>query len=115
MIAAMLSAVLRTAQVARVLAASTLGRLPLGAAPVALLLFARETLSIGAAGALGGVYPAGVAVGGPVLARVAARLRQPPVMLAGAAVSTAGFVLLASGVPLWAGLLAALLAGLGAP
>ncbi|MEV4133393.1 MFS transporter [Dactylosporangium sp. NPDC049742] len=111
----MLTVVLRTAQVARVLAASLLGRLPLGAAPVALLLFARETLSIGAAGALVGVYTAGVAVGGPVLARVADRFRQPPVMLAGAAVSTAGFVLLASGVPLWAALLAVLLAGLGAP
>ncbi|WP_238014256.1 MFS transporter [Dactylosporangium sp. AC04546] len=110
-----LRAVLRAAQVARVLAASTVGRIPLGAAPVALLLYARETLSIAAAGLLVGVYTAGLAIGGPVLARVADRLRQPPVMLAGAAVSTAGFVLLAQGVPLWASLLAALLAGLGAP
>ncbi|WP_432827236.1 MFS transporter [Dactylosporangium sp. CA-092794] len=109
------TAVLRAAQVARVLAASTLGRLPLGAAPVALLLYARETLSIGAAGLLVGVYTAGLAVGGPVLARIADRFRQPPVMLGGAAVSTAGFVLLAQGVPLWAAALAVLLAGLGAP
>ncbi|HTJ35752.1 MAG TPA: MFS transporter [Dactylosporangium sp.] len=110
-----ITAVLRAAQVARVLAASTLGRLPLGAAPVALLLYARESLSIGAAGLLVGVYTAGLAVGGPVLARIADRLRQPPVMLFGAAVSTAGFVVLAQGVPLWAALLAVLLAGLGAP
>ncbi|MEV6926080.1 MFS transporter [Dactylosporangium sp. NPDC051485] len=110
-----ISAVLRAAQVARVLAASTLGRLPLGAAPVALLLYARESFSIAAAGLLVGVYTAGLAVGGPVLARIADRLRQAPVMLAGAALSTAGFVVLAQGVPLWAALLSALLAGLGAP
>ncbi|WP_432988485.1 MFS transporter [Dactylosporangium sp. CA-233914] len=110
-----LSAVLRTAQVARVLAASCVGRLPLGAAPVALLLYARESFSIAAAGLLVGVYTAGLAVGGPVLARIADRLRQPPVMLAGAAVSTLGFVVLVQGVPLWAALCSALLAGLGAP
>src|SRR5258708_2660059 len=104
--------VLRAAQVARVLAASTLGRIPLGAAPVALLLYARETMSIGVAGLLVGVYTVGLAVGGPVLARIADRFRQPPVMLLGAAVSTAGFVLLAQGVALWAALLAVLLAGL---
>ncbi|MER7004462.1 MFS transporter [Dactylosporangium sp. NPDC000555] len=109
------SAVLRAAQVARVLAASTVGRLPLGAAPVALLLYARESLSIGAAGLLVGVYTAGLAVGGPVLARIADRFRQPPVMLGGAVVSTAGFAILAQGVSLWAAVLAALLAGLGAP
>lgn len=109
------SAVLRAAQVARVLAASCVGRLPLGAAPVALLLYARESLSIAAAGLLVGVYTAGLAVGGPVLARIADRFRQPPVMLAGAAVSTLGFVVLVQGVPLWAALLAGALAGLGAP
>jgi predicted MFS family arabinose efflux permease len=107
--------VLRAAQVARVLAASTVGRIPLGAAPVALLLYARETMSIGVAGLLVGVYTAGLAVGGPVLARIADRFRQPPVMLLGAAVSTAGFVLLAQGVARWVALLAVLLAGLGAP
>jgi MFS family permease len=110
-----LAAVLRAAQVARVLAASCVGRLPLGAAPVALLLYARESLSIAAAGLLVGVYTAGLAVGGPVLARIADRFRQPPVMLAGAAVSTLGFVIVVQGVPLWAALIAVLLAGLGAP
>jgi predicted MFS family arabinose efflux permease len=110
-----ITVVLRAPQVARVLAASTVGRLPLGAAPVALLLYARESLSIAVAGLLVGVYTVGLAVGGPVLARIADRLRQPPVMLAGAAGSTAGFVILAQGVPLWAALPAVLLAGLGAP
>src|SRR3954468_20264478 len=124
-----LSAVVRTAQVARVLAASCVGRLPLGArswppgggarlplgaAPVALLLYARESLSIGAAGLLVGVYTAGLAVGGPVLARIADRLRQPPVMPAAAALSTVGFVVLVQGVPRWAALVAGALAGLGA-
>ncbi|GAA3456495.1 hypothetical protein GCM10018962_83290 [Dactylosporangium matsuzakiense] len=110
-----ISAVLRAAQVARVLAASCVGRLPLGAAPVALLLYARESVSIAAAGLLVGVYTAGLAVGGPVLARIADRFRQPPVMLSGAALSTAGFVVLVQGVPLWAAAVAVALAGLGAP
>ncbi|MEV8511933.1 MFS transporter [Dactylosporangium sp. NPDC051484] len=110
-----ISAVLRAAQVARLLAASTIGRLPLGAAPVALLLYARESLSIGTAGLLVGVYTAGLAIGGPVLARIADRFRQSPVMLAAAAVSTVGFSILAQGVALWAAVLAVLLAGLGAP
>jgi predicted MFS family arabinose efflux permease len=108
--------VLRAAQVARLLGASLVGRVPLGAAPVALLLFARETWSIGAAGLLVGVYTVGLAVGAPVLARVADRWRQPPVMWAAAAVSTAGFAALAAlDPPLGLAVVAALLAGAGAP
>ncbi|GAA3278416.1 hypothetical protein GCM10020218_028430 [Dactylosporangium vinaceum] len=110
-----ISAVLRAAQVARVLAAGCIGRLPLGAAPVALLLYARESVSIAAAGLLVGVYTAGLAVGGPVLARIADRFRQPPVMLSGVVLSTVGFVVLVQGVPLWAAAVAVLFAGLGAP
>src|SRR5258706_9537546 len=72
-------------------------------------------MSIGVGGLLVGVYTVGRAVGGPVLAGIADGFRKPPVMLLGAAVSTAGFVLLAQGVALWAALLAVLLAGLGAP
>src|SRR5690348_13300201 len=89
------STVLRAAQVARLLGASLVGRVPLGAAPVALLLFARETWSIGAAGLLVGVYTVGLAVGGPVLARIADRWRQPPVMWGAVTVSTVGFAVLA--------------------
>ena len=111
-----LLAVLKAAQVARLLAASLVGRVPLASAPVALLLFARESWSIGAAGLLVGVYTVGLAVGGPVLARIADRWRQPPVMCAAVAVSTAGFVTLAAAdLPLGAAAVAALLAGAGAP
>ncbi|MDQ7910590.1 MFS transporter [Phytohabitans sp. ZYX-F-186] len=109
-------AVLRAAQVARVLAASTVGRIPLASAPVALLLFARERWSIGVAGLLVAAYTIGLAGGGPMLARVADRWRQPPVMLAGVAVSTSAFLALAAGgPPLGVAVPAALLAGAGAP
>ena len=108
--------VLRAAQVARLLGASLVGRVPLGAAPVALLLFARETWSIGAAGLLVGVYTVGLAAGGPVLARIADRWRQPPVMWGAVTVSTIGFAVLAGlSPPLGPALVAALLAGAGAP
>jgi predicted MFS family arabinose efflux permease len=109
-------AVLRAAQVARVLAASSVGRIPLAASPVALLLFARERWSIGIAGLLVGGYTIGVAAGGPMLARIADRWRQAPVMAVAVAVSTAGFLTLAGGgLPLGAAIPAALLAGAGAP
>jgi predicted MFS family arabinose efflux permease len=109
-------AVLRAAQVARVLAASTVGRIPLASSPVALLLFARERWSIGIAGLLVGAFTIGVAAGGPMLARIADRWRQPPVMAAAVAVSTAGFLTLAAGEPsLGIAVPAALLAGAGAP
>lgn len=109
-------AVLRAAQVARLLGASLLGRVPLGAAPVALLLFARETWSIGAAGLLVGVYTVGLAAGGPVLARIADRWRQVPVMWGAVAVSSVGFAVLAGLSPsLGPAVAAALLAGAGAP
>jgi MFS family permease len=108
--------VLRAPQVARLLAASLVGRVPLASTPVALLLFARERWSIGAAGLLVGVYTVGLAVGGPVLARIADRWRQAPVLWAAVAVSTAGFATLAAAAPpLGFAVAAALLAGLGAP
>jgi predicted MFS family arabinose efflux permease len=109
-------AVARAAQVARLLAASTIGRIPLAAAPVALLLFARERWSIGAAGLLVGVYTVGLALGGPLLARGADRWRQPPVMVAAVLASTVGFVALAAlRMPFAVAAVAALLAGAGAP
>lgn len=108
-------AVLRAPQAARVLTASLVGRLPLGAAPLALLVFARETMSLAAAGLLVGGYTAGVAVGGPVLARAADRWRQPPVMWLAVAVSSAGLLIVLSGPALPVVVLAAGLAGLGAP
>jgi predicted MFS family arabinose efflux permease len=109
-------AVLRTAQVARVLAASTVGRIPLASSPVALLVFARERWSIGIAGLLVAAYTIGLAIGGPMLARIADRWRQPPVMASAVTVSTAAFLALAAGhPPLGAAVVAALLAGAGAP
>ncbi|GAB2935617.1 MFS transporter [Micromonospora polyrhachis] len=107
--------VLRAPQTARVLGASLLGRLPQGAAPLALLIFARETMSLTVAGLLVAAYTAGMAVGQPLLARIADRWRQPPVLWSGVLVSTAGFVLTAAGAGLPATLLGAALAGLGAP
>jgi predicted MFS family arabinose efflux permease len=107
--------VLRSPFAFRVLAGSLIGRLPSGSAPLALLLFARETMSIAVAGLLVGAYTAGVAIGQPLLARMADRWRQPPVLWGGAAASTAGFLATAAHPALPGTLGAALLAGLGAP
>jgi predicted MFS family arabinose efflux permease len=107
--------VLRAPQVGRVLLGSLVGRLPLGAAPLALLIFARDTMSLAAAALLVAAYTAGVAVGGPALARAADRWRQPPVLWLAAVASSFGFGLVAAGLPVAGALPAAALAGLGAP
>ncbi len=109
-------AVLSRPSVPLVLVASQVGRLPLAAAPIALLLFARESLSLAVAAALVAVFTAGMAVGSPVLARAVDRWRQPPVLYGSAALSTVGYVIAANapGRPLVIGLGAAL-AGLGTP
>lgn len=108
-------AVLRTPRVVWVLAASLAGRIPLGSAPLALLLFARETMTIAMAGVLAGAYSAGMAVGQPMLSRMVDRWRQPPVVWAGAAVSTAGFLAIVAGPGPGVAVGAAFAAGLGAP
>jgi predicted MFS family arabinose efflux permease len=108
-------AVLRAPQTARVLAASLLGRIPLGAAPLALLVFARETVTLTVAGLLVGAFTAGTAVGQPVLARMADRWRQPPVLWLAVTASTTGFALTAASVNLPITVAAAALAGAGAP
>ncbi|GAB2575777.1 MFS transporter [Paractinoplanes abujensis] len=109
-------AVLRRPYVPLVLTASQVGRLPLAASPLALLLFARDSLSLAVAGALVAVFTAGMAVGAPVLARAVDRRRQPPVLYGSAALSTAGYLIAASapGRPLVIAAGAAL-AGLGTP
>jgi predicted MFS family arabinose efflux permease len=101
--------------VGRVLGASLLGRMPLGAAPLALLVFARDSMTITVAGLLVGAYTAGVAVGGPLLSRAADRWRQVPVLWAAVGVSTLGYVVTATGPPLPLALLSVVVAGLGAP
>lgn len=108
-------AVLRAPRVLRLITASLLGRLPLGCAPLALILFARESRSLAAAGLLVGSYTAGVAIGGPLLARAVDRWSQPPVMWAAMAGSTVGFLLVAVSLPLPVAAAAGVLAGLGAP
>ena len=121
------AAVLRAPQAARVLMASLLGRLPLGAGPLALLVFARETATLGAAALLVAAFTAGIAVGGPLLARSADRWRQPPVLWLAALASTLGYAVVVASSALSAGpspdgssavmlgAAGAALAGLGAP
>src|SRR6516164_4617141 len=106
--------VLRTPQAARVLTASLVGRLPLGATPLALLVFARDRMSLALAALLVAAFTAGVAVGGPALARAADRWRQPPVFWSAAAGSSLGYLAVVAGAgPL--PVVGAALAGLGAP
>jgi predicted MFS family arabinose efflux permease len=108
-------AVLRAPRAARVLGASLLGRLPLGAGPLALLVFARERLSLGSAAVLVAAFTAGIAVGGPLLARAADRWRQAPVLWLAVAGSTLGYALVAGSTAVAVGAVGAALAGLGAP
>src|SRR5690242_4399174 len=109
-------AVLRRPYVPLVLTASQIGRLPLGAAPLALLLFARESVSLAVAGALVAVFTAGMAVGAPVLARAVDRRRQPPILYGSALLSAAGYLLVAlSGGHAGLIVAGAALAGLGTP
>jgi predicted MFS family arabinose efflux permease len=69
-----LLALLRRPEVARLLLATTAGRLPLGMVPLALVLFARGAgLDFGAAGSLAAAWSVGFAVGTPVLSRTADR------------------------------------------
>jgi predicted MFS family arabinose efflux permease len=109
-------AVLRAPQVPLVLVASQAGRLPLASAPLALLLFARQSLSLTLAGLLVGVYTAAMAAGAPLLARSVDRWRQPPVLYGSAVLSGAGFCAVAFGhghpVPT---LIGAAVAGFGTP
>jgi predicted MFS family arabinose efflux permease len=107
--------VLRAPQAARVLGGSLVGRLPLGAGPLALLVFARETMSLGAAALLVAAYTAGVALGGPALARAADRWRQPPVLWLATITSTLGYALVIAVPSVGVAVAAAALAGLGAP
>ena len=108
--------VLRRPYVPLVLTAAQIGRLPLAASPLALLLFARESLSLVVSGALVAVFTAGMAVGAPVLARAVDRWRQPPILYGSALLSAVGYLIAAQapGRPLMIGLGAAL-AGLGTP
>lgn len=110
------SAVLRAPQVPLVLIASQVGRLPTAAAPLALLLYARQSVSLAVAGIVVAVFTAGMAVSAPLLARSVDRWRQPPVLYGAASLSGIGYLVaaLSSGRPAVL-LTGALLAGLGTP
>jgi len=109
-------AVLRARRVLLLLVAGLIGRLPLGSAPLALLLYARQSLSLSTAGLLVAAYTAMMAVSAPLLARGVDRWRQPPILYGSATVSGAGFVAVAfSGGHLPITLAGAALAGLGTP
>lgn len=109
-------AVLRAPQVLLVLTASQVGRLPLAAAPLALLIHARQAHSLALAGLTVAVYTAGMAVSAPLLARTVDRWRQPPVLWGSAVLSAVGFLVVASaGHRLPYALAGAVVAGLGTP
>jgi predicted MFS family arabinose efflux permease len=102
--------------VLRVLVSSQVGRIPLASAPLALLLFARQSQGMVAAGLLVSGYTAGTAASAPMLARAADRWRQPPVLWASAVASAAGFALVvAAGHAFGLAVLGAVVAGAGAP
>ena len=109
-------AVLRAPQVLLVLTASQVGRLPLAAAPLALLIHARQAQSLTLAALIVAVYTAGMAVSAPLLARTVDRWRQPPVLWGSALLSAAGFLTVVSaGEHLPYALAGAAVAGLGTP
>jgi predicted MFS family arabinose efflux permease len=110
------SAVLRAPQVPLVLIASQVGRLPTAAAPLALLLHARQSVSLAVAGIVVAVFTAGMAVSAPLLARSVDRWRQPPVLYGAASLSGIGYLVAAlSNGRSTVLLTGALLAGLGTP
>jgi predicted MFS family arabinose efflux permease len=110
------SVVLRAPQVPLVLIASQVGRLPTAAAPLALLLYARQSVSLAVAGIVVAVFTAGMAVSAPLLARSVDRWRQPPVLYGSAGLSAIGYLLAAFSAGRPALLLTgAALAGFGTP
>lgn len=107
--------VLRAPQVVQVLGASIVGRLPLGAAPLALLLSARQSMSIAIAGVVVAAYTGGLAIGQPITARLADRWRQVPVLWLAVVLSTVGFAVAAFSSAAILTVVAAFAAGFGAP
>ncbi|MBW6440159.1 MFS transporter [Actinoplanes hulinensis] len=111
-----LRTVLRAPFVRRLLVFSQTGRLPMAAAPLALLLFAREEHGLTLAALVVAAYTAGMAVSAPLLARIVDRWRQPPVLWGSAVLSGAGFVVVAaSGHSMPIMLAGAVGAGFGTP
>ncbi|GIF36615.1 MFS transporter [Actinoplanes xinjiangensis] len=111
-----LATVLRAKHVRGLLVFSQTGRLPMAAAPLALLLYAREVHGLTLAGLVVAAYTAGMAISAPLLARIVDRWRQPPVLWASALLSGAGFaVVAASGHRIPVMVAGAVVAGFGTP
>ena len=88
-------ALLRTAQVARLLGSALVGRLPNGMVPLALVLFTRATGSgYGRAGLLTAAYSLGCCVGGPALSRVMDLRGQRSALVVGAMISSVALAVL---------------------
>jgi hypothetical protein len=77
--------VLRAPAVPTLLIASQVGRLPTAAAPIALLLFARQSQQLAAAGLVVAAYTGAMAAGTPLLARGVDRLQLGGAMVFAAA------------------------------
>ncbi|WP_328973885.1 MFS transporter [Streptomyces sp. NBC_00239] len=110
--------VLRLPHCTRLLGGTLLGRIPLGMAPVVLLLAVREqggSYTLGAA--LAGAFGLAVAAGQPLLGRLADRIGQTIPLVAGALLSAIAFTVIAvtgtGNLP--AVLTAAVVAGVSAP
>ncbi|MEU8659826.1 MFS transporter [Actinoplanes philippinensis] len=110
-----LGIVLRAKHVRALLVSSQTGRLPMAAAPLALLLHAREAHGLTLAGLVVAAYTAGMAVSAPLLARIVDRWRQPPVLWGSALLSAAGFAVVASGHRVTVMIGGAIVAGFGTP
>ncbi|SDP52445.1 Predicted arabinose efflux permease, MFS family [Pedococcus dokdonensis] len=109
------AALLRLPQVARLLFAALVGRLPNGMVPLALVLFARDTGSgYGRAGLLTAAYSLGCCVGGPALSRVMDVRGQRSALVLGGVVSSAALAVL-PWVPSGGAIVVALVAGVATP
>ncbi|WP_455361264.1 MFS transporter [Streptomyces sp. SYSU K21746] len=112
------TAVMRLPHCARLLGGTLLGRLPLGMAPVVLLLAVRAEGGTYTNGAiLAAAFGLAVAAGQPLLGRIADRYGQTGPLAVGAAVSATAFLILAVAgtADLVLAALAAALAGLASP
>lgn len=110
--------VLRRRYVPWLVASSLIGRLPTGMTALALVLLVRgRGGDYALAGALAAAYGIGTAIGGPVLARVVDRTRQPPIVAGSAVVGALAFIAVAAYAPQHPAVaaVAAVVAGLATP